>query len=346
MSNLAHLDLYLNLAPTNLRVRREDRYDGGGFSVSLTDLALEDVSSIIQIYQAVKRIYDLWLYMRDAVNYDLLRQQLSYFKTDAFLSSAQAIGTATYAAQATPSTNVRKAIHDIRGGALASLIGYCHLLDRLPDQAEIMKQAVYLARDHAKMMRNIVPDLDIPVRAADESSRIHGISDFVEKWNGFVFEMEQKQVQIEVGSHFDGFITNRCLETSAVDRILYNYINNAARFAATDKVRLTILPVNQSVIRWVVENEISNQQRQWLTETLDLQLDKLFAGGYTRGGHGVGLSSCVSLVAASFGVTQDMQAVQEKYLGAALDSSTYYAWFHWPSYVPESDDEPMCECED
>ena len=336
---------YLNLAPTDLRVRREDRYDGSGFSVNLSDLAAEDMSLVIQVYQAVKRIYDLWLYMRDTINYDLLREQLSYFATPSFLSSAQTIGAATYTHRA-PSDNLRKAIHDVRGGALASLIGYCHLIDRLPDQVDILRQAVYLARDHAKMMRNIIPDLDIPVRVADESTRVHGIGDFVDKWHGFIFEMEQKQVRIETDAHFHGFITNRCLETSAVDRILYNYINNAARFAATDKVRLTILPINKGVIRWVVENDINEQQRDWLKETLNLELNRLFEGGYTHGGHGVGLSSCVSLVAASFGLRQERQAIGEKYLGASLSDLTYYAWFHWPSYMPESDDEPMCTCED
>ena len=72
------LQTYLDLAPTHLRNRRENRYDGGGFDISLGALDPEDVSLIIRIYRSVKGIYDLWLYMRDAPNYDLPAVPLSH----------------------------------------------------------------------------------------------------------------------------------------------------------------------------------------------------------------------------------------------------------------------------
>jgi len=94
------------------------------------------------------------------------------------------------------------------------------------------------------MMRNIILDIDVVIREADEAMKLHSIDEFVNKWNDFIFDMKQKQVPVVAHSDFTGFITNRCLETSAVDRILYNYINNGARFATTDTVQLTILPVS------------------------------------------------------------------------------------------------------
>lgn len=334
-------NIYLSLAPTALRVKRQERYDGGGFDISLRDLAPEDVSLVIRVYQTVKGIYDLWLYMRDQPNYALLRQQLERLAQSEFISAAQAIGVATYAYRQ-PGAALRKAMHDIRGGGLTSLTGYASLVKYMPDNDAIVRQGVFLARDHAKMMRNVIPDLDVPTREADESSKLHAIAEFVDKWRGFTFNLAQKQVAVQAQSSYVGFITSRCLETSAVDRVLYNYINNAARFAATDRVCLTVLEASPGLTRWVVENEITADQQAWLQNTLGSDLTPLFQGGYTRGGHGIGLSSCTDIVAASFGVEPGI-ALAQKYLGAALHGRMYYAWFHWPAYVRQEGDE-VCEC--
>ncbi len=333
---------YLSLAPLDIRSTRPDRYAGGGFDMTLDQLAAEDVALIRQVYGAVKRMYDLWLYMSGTPNYRLLREELALFAQKSFLREAQRIGTHTR----TRSTQVAKVVHDIRGGGLTSLTGYAQLIPRMQgiDDEQFIRQAVFLARDHAKMMRNAIPELDPIFREADEGMKLHHIDEFVAKWRGFVFQLSDRAVAVTADSAFEGFITNRCLETSAVDRILYNYINNAARFAASGEVQLTILPVNGgTVTRWVVENELYQDQYAWLKETLDLNLEPLFAGGYTRGGSGIGLSNCSDFVAASFGVEPDT-AVSEKYLGAAVNGLTYYAWFHWPAYVPESADEPVCDC--
>ncbi len=338
---MSNQDVYLSLAPTTLLVKRQERYDGGGFDISLRDLAPEDVSLVIRIYQTVKGIYDLWLYMRDQPNYRLLRQQLERLAQPEFISAAQAIGAATYAYRQ-PGPALRKAMHDIRSGGLTSLAGYAALMKYMPDNEEIVRQGVFLARDHAKMMRNVIPDLDVSTREADESSKLHAIEEFVDKWQGFTFNLAQKQIVVQARSAYDGFITSRCLETSAVDRVLYNYINNAARFAATDRVCLTVLEVSPGLTRWVVENEVTANQQEWLQQTLGPDLMPLFQGGYTRGGHGIGLSSCTDIVAASFGVEPGM-ALAQKYLGAALHDRIYYAWFHWPAYVMQEGDE-VCTC--
>lgn len=341
---MSEKSVYLSLAPVDLTIERSDRYDGGGFSISLNDLAPEDVSLVIRAYQAVKGIYDLWLYMREVPNYDLLQQRLKQFGTREFVSFTHSIGSATYAMM-NPSSALRRAIHDIRGGGLTSLVGYAALYGRLPEKTKqaYIEQAVFIARDHAKMMRNIVLDIDVVIREADEGMKLHSIEEFVNKWNGFSFETKQKKVQVRADSTYSGFITNRCLETSAVDRILYNYINNAVRFAASDTVRMSILPVGTELTRWIIENDISETQNDWLEQNLSKDFTELFRGGLTRGGHGVGLSSCTDLVAASFGVDID-RSLTEGYLGAKVVDQTYYAWFHWPRYVPESEDEPVCAC--
>lgn len=77
-----------SLAPAGLPLYRAQRYDGGGFSVSLRQFAPEDISLIIQLYTAVKRTYDLWLYMKDAPNYKMLASHIQReFSSDQFLNS-------------------------------------------------------------------------------------------------------------------------------------------------------------------------------------------------------------------------------------------------------------------
>jgi hypothetical protein len=336
-------EIYLNLASTNLKINRQERYDGSGFSVYLNDLAPEDVSLILRLYQSLRGIYDLWLYMEESPNYQLLRTQLKQFCTTEFIMAARAIGVATYTLD-DPPPELRKACHDLRGGALSSLTGYAKLIPRLPENDKLVRKAVFLARDHAKMMRNILPDLDMAIRAADESLKLHSIHEFVDKWHELTVEIGSKRVKVLAQSDFECYITNRCLESSAVDRILYNYINNAIRFSAGKYVRLTVIPTNNLLTRWVVENELTDKQKSWLQETLGDQLNCLFQGGYTRGGQGIGLSSCTDLVAASFGISSD-EAIKGKYLGATVRDHIYYAWFHWPIYVEQDENEPMCDCQ-
>ena len=335
-----------SLAPTNLKIQRQDRYDGSGFDVSLSKFAPEDVSVIIRLYNAVKRTYELWLYMKDAPNYDLLKQHLfDQFASNSFLMSSQSIGVATYSLdKLTP--GLRKVTHDIRGGALAVLTGYTTMMrsiDLGDETQEYIDNAVLMARDHAKLMRNAIVDLDPLVRQADESLKVHYVEDFVKKWQDSVINIADKAVRVDVQCLFEGSITNRCLETSAIDRILYNYVNNAARFAADNQVTLFIVPLNDSLVRWAVKNSITETQQSWLQQQTQSDFKKLFLGGLTRGGHGIGLSSCTDFVAASFGITPQ-EALDQAYLGAKLIGTDYYAWFHWPIYQQIDDAVPDCEC--
>ncbi len=335
-------EIYLNLTGTDLKINRQERYDGSGFSVSLSDMAPKDVSLVLRLYQSLKSIYDLWLYMGDSPNYQLLRTHLQQTCSSELIMAARAIGVASYNLD-DPPPQLRKACHDLRGGALSSLTGYAKLISRLPEDDNLVRKAVFLARDHAKMMRNILPDLDVAIRAADESLKLHNIHEFIDKWHQLTMEIGSKCVHILAETDLDCYITNRCLESSAVDRILYNYINNAIRFSAGDHVRLKVIPINNLFTRWVVENQVTHRQKTWLQEALGERLQDLFQGGYTRGGQGIGLSSCVDLVAASFGVSSD-EAIEKQYLGAKVCGDTYYAWFHWPIYLEQKENEPMCNC--
>ncbi|MGK7930000.1 MAG: hypothetical protein AB4041_01010, partial [Microcystaceae cyanobacterium] len=115
------------------------------------------------------------------------------------------------------------------------------------------------------------------------------------------------------------------------------------RFSDSETVRLTVIRLNSFLTRWVVENQLSEGQKIWLHETLGGDLAKLFQGGYTRSGHGIGLSNCSDLVASSFGLSPS-EAIEGGDLGAKVLDNTYYAWFHWPIYLSEDQNEANCQC--
>jgi K+-sensing histidine kinase KdpD len=332
-----------DLAPQNLTVYRSERYDGGGFSVSIHDFPGGDQDTILQVYHQIKGLYDVWLYMQDGPDYALLKSQIEQkFNRPEFLKLAQQMGQVAQVNQIA-SPMLRKVIHDIRGGGLTILVGCAQLLALFPEDESLVTQAVFTARDHAKLMRNAIYDLDPVVTQADERLKIHPIDDFVYKWQDSSFQVHNKSVQVVVRCTFSGNITSRCLETSAIDRILYNYINNAARFSHDNKVQLSIFPVGDGLVRWVVRNALSQNQLAWLQETVGTNFGILFKGGLTHGGQGIGLSNCADFVAASFGLEPD-EAIKQAYLGAKVRNTHYYAWFHWPTYTPSSPDEPVCDC--
>ena len=150
-------DLYFSLAPTELLIYRSDRYGGEGFGVSLREFAPEDVALLLRLYNSIKKIYDLWLYMREQPNYKLIGDQLiKEFGSDELRFGVQAIGSATYAV-GEPSPLLRKVAHDVRGGALSVLVGLATFMKLYPQlDEETISQAITMARDHAKLMRNAI----------------------------------------------------------------------------------------------------------------------------------------------------------------------------------------------
>jgi signal transduction histidine kinase len=336
---------YQNLAPSNLRVYRDVRYEGGGFELALDAFAERDRDTIRLIYERTKHLYDSWLYMQGIPHFPTLLPVLQRMADPDFFTAVSQLGV--HSAESHGSPPIRKALHDIRGGGMTALTGFAQLWEHTDtisqDEENMFKQVVFIARDHAKLMRNILPDLDPVIRSADESRRLHLIEGFVEKWDGFVYRQKERKVQVSVYTDMKGYITSRCLETSSLDRILLNFMNNAARFSADQQIKLTIYESQPGILRWVIENAITPQHKAWLLEHVGTELDSLFHGGYTRGGNGIGLSSCADIVGASFGVSSD-QAIQDKMLGASLSEKSYIAWFHWPSYIPEQTD-TECDCE-
>lgn len=319
-----------SLAPQNLVIRRADRFDGGGFSIYLSDFVQEDVERIQTVYDEVNAVYLKWLESHPEPDWQAVKQILLSFNDSRLINNIQLVGEATRQRSGINDL-MRSVIHDIRGGGVSGFLGFIQLLQDNPDKEVYLRKAVFLARDHAKMMRNALPDLDPQRREEDESESAHFIDDFIAKLSRFHGRMYGRDVNVEIHCEFKGAISNRCLETSAIDRILYNILNNAARFTADGAVDIYVFPLNDAIVRWVVVNAIDPAHQTWLAENAGADMGALFDGGLTRGGQGIGLANCAEFISSCFGVHPADKAVQKGYIGAKADDERFFCWFHWPS---------------
>lgn len=319
--------------PDQVRNHRSARYRGDSMAASLGRLSAADQERIRLLYAYAKRIHTSWLAMRSAPDWAVLRQQVTALLSPPLSDAARDLGRDTMA-KAVPGADslaLGKALHDLRGGALTSL-QLCAQMAAWETNPAHLQSAAYLARDQAKVMRNALPDLDPEVRRADEAEKPHDMQTVVDKWRCFRFEdIRQRPGTVDVACDYDGLLASCCLEASAVDRIVYNYVNNAIRFAAAPTIQLDIAGVDAHTVRWTVANPIAPDQADWLKAKTGGDLTHLFRGGLTRGGQGLGLSNCADFVAAAFGLPDIDSALDGRYLGAAVEDGWYIAWAHWPS---------------
>lgn len=322
--------------PVQLRNLREQRYQGQDFDTTLSVLSPSDQERTRLVYGYAKDVHLCWLSMRDAPDWEALRAKVLTILLPTLRAAAKELGRETMAQRAHDEAAfaLGKVLHDLRGGALMSLQLYAHMAESDADPAHL-RGAAYLARDQAKIMRNALPDLDPEVRSADEAEKPHFMQTVVEKWGGFRFESADRQPgQVDMYCAYDGLLASCCLEASAVDRVVYNYINNAVRFSAGPSIRMEIAPVGDNAVRWIVANPITRDQTQWLRSETSGDLSRLFLGGVTRGGNGLGLSNCADFVAAAFGLPDIDSALKGRYLGAVAENNWFVAWAHWPALYP------------
>jgi len=284
----------LALAPVPFPTGSGRRWAGEGLSISLNLLSASDLTVLVRLYEVVHGFYALWLYLREHPALEVLMTRLGPLREAAFLSQIQRLGASC---QAALPNLARQALRDARQGALPALI---ELAAQPELDYENLQRCALLARDHAKMMRNAFQDLDIELSEADSSPKAHGFAAVMAK-------IEQI-FQIPTRGSVSGAISSRCLETSALDRVLYDLIQRGDR-----PTLLCAVALGPQLIRIAAATPDPGPL---------YHLDDL------------------ATLAVSFAMKISPEAaLEKKYLG----SQPGWRWFHWPQYKPPPGT-AICEC--
>ncbi len=311
------------LAPPALENLRVTRYRADEQAVDLSAFAPGNGSVVVELYEFLSGL-------AAALASDLsdgdpapLSAYVARYDVDDLVQRLRRLGADRHERD-----QVAEALHDIRGGAMTALFMRLSRLGRGGHRPEVARALSIYARDHMKMMRNVVKDLDADARARDLSLIPHSLSDLAQAVREFTATVADQQVLVDVSCTDDAVIADSCVECSAIDRVAYNLLNNAARYADEPRIA-SWLVVLESDLRVAVANSISAAQRELLGELLAKDPNALF-GSFTTSGSGYGLRIVCELVGRAYGVASTETLIKSGYVGAKVVDDAFVSWFHWP----------------
>ena len=313
-------DQVRNLAPLHLESRRASRYRAEDQAIASSDLGTEDFATVTALYAMLG---DLEASGADpSAEAATLLEIAARHDVDGLLHRIRRLGVADSA------PHVVSAVHDLRGGALTTLFVHLGRLRRLPERAETKRALVLGARDHRKMMRNVVLDLDAAGRARDLAFLPHSLAELAHALRAFAGVVRDEPIVVDVESAADAVIAESCVECAAIDRVAYNLMNNAVRHADRPEIAVSLRTFDHD-LRVTVANAIAPEQRRVVAATLASDPAALH-GSFTTTGSGHGLEIVSDLVSRAYGVTSTEALVAEGYVGAKVFDDLFVTWFHWP----------------
>lgn len=315
------------LGRSDLQNYRVKRYHGDNLCVAMSAFTDRDKDIIRMVYGLLQQLFTIL--RGDSGNRAVsLRHFLAENDIAAFVDHTAQLGQESYRVH--PTEMLAKTIHDIRGGGLTPLLGQLQLCVIDGENTPPYDALFFLTRDHLKIMRNALLGLDDVKRNEDLQTKIHGTDFIVQKWSGAVLHSEEKETRLQVDCPEEVAITECCVEFGALDRILYNLLNNACRHAVGEQIQLVIfrVPERDGInLRFVLLNRITSTDEQRLRQ---MDLRQLFRTGVSTTGSGYGLNVAAEFVAHAFGIKNPEDAVEGEYLGAKLLGDRFAIWFHWP----------------
>jgi hypothetical protein len=325
-------DTILSLGPSHLMNRNTLRYQGQKERTTLAAFAPADRQLLKRAYATMLDLGELLQPVQ--VEPSSCREILENFiRTPAYLDLIPTISQLGHATAEDGSHDVNRLVHDLRGGAFQALSLRLQLFEVSPEKETGMQNIYFLVRDHLKIMRNCVSDLDPPRFAADSATIAHDVNLLIEKWSLPEFNVGLQPVRIDLRCRYAGTLCESCLEFSSLDRIVYNLMNNAARFTKDNIVLFGIVGIPAEapeVVRFVVANAVTPEHREALAARFGDEPGELFRGGFTTGGHGVGARICADFCAHAFGISDFDEALNSGYFGARWIEDMLVTWFHWP----------------
>jgi signal transduction histidine kinase len=313
---------------------RRLRYAGDDMDVRLDDFPLAEAAVIRQLYATLSELLPILRDQRDdpqaALDHVIaLYQRAQWPELNRALRSIRGADS-----DHEPPQRMRQVLHDLRGGAYTALSAFIQLVILDRNETISLNRLFFLCRDQLKIMRGAVRGLDDAGYAADRATKLHSTRLLAEKWQNGAHQVRGKQARVHVDGRYEGGIAERCLEFSALDRVIYNLINNAVTYSADDDVFLAYTPVEAQEpprdLRFIVANRVSSEQQHALRRSFPAGLGALFEGGFTTGGQGLGLRICADFVGNAYGLSSAAQGIAEGHFGALIHDDYFLTWVHWP----------------
>ncbi len=328
--------LLAHTMPEVVANHRVERFRGEALQLPLAALGEDDRS-------AARALYD-WLGAIEAVtspatgalpSTSALRARLDAHPTRPQLRAMQSFGHATPARES--DSLVAKVVHDVRGGALTSLLLLLQTVEAGRVGPDDVLRVHYRVRDHRKIMRAALPGIDDAGRERDQTLKQHDVGLLTEKWSGAAVPVAgaggERAVRVRLDQRFEGTVCESCIEFTALDRVIYNLINNALRHASDGGVHVVLSAVPAGAptnLHVAVANRVEAREAAALRGRFGGDLGGLFVGGYSTTGSGLGLRICADMVGNAYGVDDAEDCAEAGYVGAMVSDEVFGAWAHWP----------------
>ena len=317
--------------PERLTRYRSERYIGENEGITLESFSAVDRELTLRLYSLLKQSLNQIQHGIDKTDPPGTLKKLESLRwkqtLDAFSSR---FGRELI--PGVPREKARQIFHDMRGSALSVAAGRVDLATAKGNDSEVsdLYSIFYAIRDHLKILRNCVVDLDPERRERDLRLDHHSAALLREKWEAFV----SPGLEVEYVADFDGDISSCCLEFSSLERVLYNLVNNASRHTADGRVRFFVTTVGageEQNAKFALANKVKPEELRALEAHFQGDYTPLFDGGFTIGGSGVGLSVVAQIVANAYGLAHPSESGEGGYVGAAVENGEFLAWAHWPT---------------
>lgn len=318
------VETIVQLAPATLENQRGTRYRAEEQAIELRALSTDDQPVVMAIYAMLRELEGIVGGDAGLDDPAPLHAFVATHDPGALVHRIRRLG-ATHQADA----HVAEAIHDIRGGALTALFVHLMRFGRAPYRSDLARSLFIAARDHMKMMRNVVVDLDPVGRERDLAFRPHSLGELARALREFTATSTGNEpVVVDVSCTTEAVIAESCVECSAIDRVAYNLLNNAARYADRPAIDAWLVSMD-SDLRVAIANSVSAEQRKIVEEQLAASSSSLFES-FTTSGSGHGLRIVSELVGRAYGVASIETLTNAGYVGARIVEDSFVTWFHWP----------------
>lgn len=331
-SNLSHH------YPRQVTLLRRSRYHAQDIELSLYDVPLKARRAIRKLYRHLVELTYLlrpWLDNPDFPTTMAEKRLRTFVVTAKWSQMISALQDVTPNQTLIESARVHRVIHDLRGGALSSLGLYLQMAESGDLQAQDIPHMVLLANDHAKMLRTAISDLDRVRYTRDEIFMPQPIDAIVQHWRNVYYRIDTGQsALVTCHSQVFGYIADSVIELAALERVLYNLVNNAVRhtYAGTIDMRIEYHNQAHDLVRFSVQNPLTQDQVLQLTRLTNNTPHNLVLQPITTTGSGLGLGICADIVAHVFH-SDIYEVLRQQYFAVSWDESQFVVEFVWPIVV-------------